>query len=258
MTGSSLTKLPLWPDTPGPTLTLHPTTAAPPRGAVMVIPGSGYHQLAEHEGTPVAERLAQAGFDAAVLRHRVHPDRHPAMIHDAQRGIRLMRCHSAIRAERYASLGFSAGGHLASTLAVHPERFVCPEDDLADAVPARPDAVVLAYPVIDLAGDAAHAGSRLGLLGDDPDPDDLALLCTHRHVQADTPPAFIWHGLLDCGVPPENALLYATACRRAGVPFDLHLYERADHGVGLAEQQPEVARWFDDCVLFLGRHLGQI
>ncbi|MEM6391727.1 MAG: prolyl oligopeptidase family serine peptidase [Planctomycetota bacterium] len=104
---------------------------------------------------------------------------------------------------------------------------------------------------------AGNFPATSGLLGPDPHPEDLALLSTHRHVKPGSPPAFIWHGLLDRGVPPENALLYATACRRADVPFDLHLYERADHGVGLAEHQPEVGRWFDDCVLFLHRHLGR-
>lgn len=144
----------------------------------MVIPGSGYHQLAEHEGAPVAERFARAGFDAAVLRHRVSPHRHPAMIHDAKRGVRLMRRHPAIRARRLAVLGFSAGGHLALTLAVHHSRFACADDDLADAVPARPDAVALAYAVIDMAGDAPPSGTASETMRVTSKPDPLTLTGT--------------------------------------------------------------------------------
>lgn len=229
----------------------------------MVLPGGGYHDLAEHESDIIAERLNAAGFDAAVLRYRRAPHhQHPAMIHDAQRGLRLLRQHPAIRAKRLAVLGFSAGGHLASTLAVHGERFTADHadhadhDDLAGRYAARPDAAVLCYPVIDMADPYTHAGSRVGLLGKTPDPALIQQLSNHRHVDADTPPTFLWHAADDEPVPMQNSLHFAAACREARVPVEMHLYETGGHGLGLAQDHPEAQAWFAACVSFLTRHLA--
>lgn len=222
----------------------------------MVCPGGGYEMLAAHEGEPIAERLNAAGFDAAVLTYRVAPHQHPAMIQDARRGLRLMRQHPMIRAEKIAVLGFSAGGHLASTLAVHHDRFPCTDDDLATTFNGRPDAAVLCYPVIDLLDDEiAHAGSRLNLLGPAPATELIDFLSTHRHVTAATPPAFLWHTAEDEAVVCDNSLLFAAGCRVAGVPVELHIYEQGPHGIGLAEDWPDARGWLEACVAFLGRHL---
>ncbi|MEO0514175.1 MAG: alpha/beta hydrolase [Planctomycetota bacterium] len=252
--------LPLWPDAGGdaeiPSLSLFPCDATP-RGGVMVLPGGGYHHLADHEGAVIAEQLNAAGFDAAVLRYRLAPDhQHPAMINDAQRGMRLMRQHPAIGATRLAVLGFSAGGDLASTLAVHGERFTTERDDLAGQYAARPDAVVLCYPVIDMADPYAHAGSRLGLLGESPDADLVQTLSNHRQVDANTPPTFLWHTAEDDAVPVHNSLMFAAACRDARVPVELHVYESGGHGLGLAADHAEAKAWWPACVSFLGRHLA--
>jgi acetyl esterase/lipase len=219
---------------------------------VLVLPGGGYNMCAEHEGQPVAERLADSGLSAAVLQYRHGPKhRHPAPVHDVLRAVRVLRRHGW----RYiALLGFSAGGHLAATAAVHHPRLVCDEDDLAPDVPAGPDALVLAYPVIDLVGAAAHTGSRASLLGPDPAPELLELLSLHRHVTDRTPPVFLFHTSDDPAVPLENSLLMAGACRSAGVPVELHSYESGPHGVGLAPQTP-LASWFDHARAFLQRHL---
>ncbi|MEM7625503.1 MAG: alpha/beta hydrolase [Planctomycetota bacterium] len=248
----------LWPDMAGgPGLKLYPTTDTKPRGGVMVCPGGGYGSHAPHEGEPVAERLNAAGFDAAVLTYRVAPHRHPAMLHDARRGLRLMRQHPAIRSPKIAVLGFSAGGHLASTLTVHHGRFPSDIDEFAATVNGRPDAAILCYPVIDLVDNAiAHAGSRLNLLGPEPDADLLELLTTHRHVAADTPPTFLWHTAQDASVVCDNSLRFAEACRVAGVPVEMHIYEEGSHGIGLAEDHPEARGWFDACAGFLDRHLN--
>ncbi len=251
----------LWQDFDGdgelPSLALYPCDAAQPRGGVMVLPGGAYHHLADHEGRPIAERLNDAGFDAAVLRYRLAPDhQHPDMINDAQRGMRLMRQHPAIRATRLAVLGFSAGGHLASTLAVHGERFASDRDDLTGRYAARPDAAVLCYPVIDMADLNTHSGSRLGLLGESPDAELVQTLSNHRQVDADTPPTFLWHTADDDAVPVHNSLMFAAACRQARVPVELHVYESGRHGLGLADDHPEAQAWWPACVSFLGRHLA--
>lgn len=252
--------LDLWTTSPGegeaPSLTLYPTTQTPPRGGVMVLPGGGYQHLADHEGSSIAVRLNEAGFDAAVLRYRLAPHhRHPDMIHDAQRGMRMMRQHPAIRAEKIAVLGFSGGGHLASTLAVHAERFTAEADDLAGRVSARPDAAVLCYPVIDMAGPHSHSGSCDALLGPMPDAKLIQQLSNDQHVGGDTPPTFLWHTADDESVPIHNSLMFAAACREARVPVELHVYESGNHGLGLADDHPAKA-WFPACVEFLARHLN--
>ena len=257
--------LPLWPDgaqVPGrrPTLTLYPAPGAAGAATVLVLPGGGYERLGDHEGAPVALRLNEHGLHAAVLHYRLGPaHRHPAMLDDARRGVRLLRARAADRGlepAEVAVLGFSAGGHLASTLAVHPDLRPSPEDDLRHRHSARPDALVLCYPVIDLDGPWTHAGSRRALLGDDADEASAALLSTQRHVSPATPPTFLWHSADDDEVPVGNSLEFAGACRRHGVPIELHVYESAPHGLGLADDRPDVRTWMDHCVAFLRRHLS--
>lgn len=260
--------LPIWPNSERsdpkdrPTLTLY-RAANPTAGgaAVLVLPGGGYAHLAPHEGEPIALWLNDRGFHAAVLHYRLGPrHRHPAMIQDAQRAIRLMRDHArewGINAKAIGVLGFSAGGHLASTLAVHYDHFHFAGDDLAGVHPARPDAAVLCYPVIDMAGTAAHTGSRGNLIGDTGSNELLDLLSTHRHVTPETPPTFLWHTADDAAVPLANALGFAQACRDNSVPVELHVYESGRHGLGLATDFPEVRTWTGHCAAFLKRHLAK-
>lgn len=227
-------------------------------GAVLVLPGGGYGGLADHEGPAIAQWLNANHFHAAVLRYRLQPNRHPAMINDAQRGLRLLRANAqrfSIDPQSIAVLGFSAGGHLASTLATHFDRFDCPDDDLVGKVSARPDAAVLCYPVIDMQGPFTHTGSRANLLGAAPDPALMAMLSNHEQVSPKVPPTFLWHTSDDAGVPMENSLLFAMACRKHGVPVEVHSYESGRHGLGLAEGSPDVAPWTDACLRFLRRHL---
>ena len=254
--------IPLWAgDASGPTLTPQIAKAATSHVAVMVCPGGGYGGLADHEGPVIADAFNAAGFHASVLRYRVAPHQHPSMIHDALRGMRMMRANAATyfpdhTPTHFAVLGFSAGGHLVSTVATGYDRFPCDADDLSVTVNARPDAVVLCYAVVDFEGEHTHEGSRRNLLGARAsDPAWRAQLNAVNHVTPDSPPAFLWHTVADQAVPVENSILYAQACRRNKVPFAMHIFPEGQHGVGLATDMPDVAEWFKHCCLFLNHHV---
>ncbi len=240
------------------------------RGCVLICPGGGYQRVSQREWAKVAGWLNGCGYDAAVLRYPVastHPTPlHPGPIHDATRGVRLLRHHGrewGLHTHKLAALGFSAGGHLAATLAVAPNQFIAPGDDLAASVSAAVDAVVLCYPVIDLLDPAIlHRGSRNHLIGDPafaPEPEEhaaiAAQLSPNLHITPAAPPAFLWHTVDDAKVPVENAFRYALACRRAGVPFELHAFETGQHGLALAQTNPDIAPWRILCERFLQRHL---
>jgi acetyl esterase/lipase len=196
------------------------------------------------------------GMHAAVLEYRLKPNSHPKMIHDAQRAMRIIRERAdawRVDESAVAVLGFSAGGHLASTLAVHYDEFANSQDDLI-SISARPDAAVLCYAVIDL-GTFAHQGSLTSLLGESQDASLIQKLSNHEHVTEDTPPTFLWHTAEDPAVHMNNSLQFAMACKANGVPVELHVYEAGRHGLGLAEELPGVATWASHCVAFLKRHL---
>lgn len=266
-----LAPIPLWPgatlpaDDPAavPALTFYPAKASESASCVLICPGGGYGHLAPHEGGPVAEAFNARGLHAAVVTYRLGSagHRHPAMLQDAQRAMRLIRRHAkdwGIQPQAVAVLGFSAGGHLASTLTVHWERFVCEKDDLAANFSARPDAAILCYPVLFLAGQWAHQGSSRNLLGEQADPQLLELLSTPNHVTSELPPCFLWHTADDPVVAVQNSLFFTAACREAKVPVELHVYESGRHGLGLALDRPDIATWMDHAVAFLRRHLQEV
>jgi acetyl esterase/lipase len=246
---------PLWPDgAPGalgkatgdafhagdvPTITLYAPDPARANGAaVIVCPGGGYGFLAtEHEGKDVALWLNTLGVTALVLKYRLGPQyHHPAMLQDAQRAIRTVRARANewhLDPHRVAVLGFSAGGHLASTVATHFDNGQPDASDPLDRPSCRPDLAILIYPVIALATPYGHAGSLKSLLGDRPAQELIESLSNERQVTPDTPPTFLAHTNEDTGVPAENSLLFALALRKAGVPVELHLFEKGPHGLGL-------------------------
>src|SRR5437660_2563378 len=207
-----------------------------PGAAVIVCPGGGYTHLADHEGQPVAEWLNSIGITAFVLKYRLGPRyHHPAPLQDAARAIRTIRAHAAewkIDPERIGIIGFSAGGHLASTIATHFDSGKPDARDLIERVSSRPNLAVLIYSVITMR-EKTHAGSKKNLLGDNPAPELIALLSNEEQVTKETPPVFLVHAMTDTAVPVENSLMFAAALRKAGIPFELHVYERGPHGFGL-------------------------
>jgi len=255
--------IPLWPGSlaremnaeppDAPALTLYPHAGA--RAAVLVLPGGGYGALAAHEAEPVAQWLNSLGIASGVLRYRLGPRyRHPAMRDDVNRGIRLMRHHTAelgLTGSKIGVLGFSAGGHLAATASTQFSAGDAHASDAVERQSSRPDASILVYPVITLRHPHTHGGSRLNLLGPDASEALVDEMSAERRVTRDTPPTFLFHTVDDPAVPVENALLYADALRRHGVIFEMHLYQTGHHGVGLARENPVLRTWTERCADWL-------
>lgn len=269
------TEIPLWPNgTPGalgkdakdiPTLTVFLPKSETPTAAMVVCPGGGYGGLAPHEGHDYALWLNEQGIAAFVLKYRLGSAgyRHPAMLQDAARAIRTVRARASewnVSSNRVGIIGSSAGGHLTSTLLTHfNSSFNKPADstDPIDAVSCRPDLGVVCYPVITMDGPSVHSGSRKNLLGEDPSPELVSELSNQLHVTKDTPPTFIWHTAEDKGVKVENSLLFAEALAKAGVPFEIHVYEKGAHGLGLGSKNYDPAKWLEwthDCNIWLKAH----
>lgn len=241
---------PLWPDGPPgaattpadkavPTLTVfQPPKNVPRSGALVIVcPGGGYGMLAPHEAEPIAEWLNSLGITAAILRYRHGSNNpHPNPLSDASRAIRLARANGAqwqIDPNRVAILGFSAGGHLASSAGTH---FDAGKPDAADTVEhasSRPDRMILIYPVISMREPLVHGGSKRNLLGANPDPALVASLSNESQVTPETPPTFLVHTADDSVVGASNSLEFALSCQRARVPVELHLFEKGPHGFGL-------------------------
>jgi acetyl esterase/lipase len=215
--------------------------------AFIVCPGGGYQHLAPHEGAPVAQWLNTLGIQSFVLKYRLGPTyRNPIEMGDVQRAIRLIRANAAqwgIDPKRIGILGFSAGGHLASTAATHFDDGNVQVTDPVDRVSCRPDLTILIYPVISMSNVYVHSGSRTMLLGDHPDPELEKLMSSDLQVTPKTPPCFLVHGADDRTVPVENSLLFAMACHKNKVPFELHIFQHGPHGFGLGGTDRELKTW---------------
>lgn len=247
---------------PQDTPTLTPWLAPPERatGAAMVVcPGGGYASLAPHEGDDYARWLNELGISAFVLRYRLgsHGYRHPAMLHDAARAVRLVRARAGewkVDPQRVGIIGSSAGGHLASTLMTHFDAGDPRSTDTVERQSSRPDLGILCYPVISF-GKKGHRGSKRNLLGENPPEELVRLLSNELQVTTATPPAFLFHTAEDRVVPVENSLLFAEALAARGVPFALHVYPKGAHGLGLGTVHPTDAAkrhpWTSQCELWL-------
>ncbi len=250
--------MPLWPDAaPGakgaqpediPSIQLYQPPADKGSGAAIVVcPGGGYRVLAPHEGHDVAVWLNSIGVTAVVLKYRLAPKYgHPSPMLDALRAIRTARAKASewkIDPNRIGIMGFSAGGHVASTAATHFDPGDPNAADPIEKMSSRPDLLILGYPVVTMTQPSAHLGSRQNLIGKEPTQELIDLMSNEKQVTEKTPPTFFFHTEDDKGVPVENSLMFAAALRKAKVPYELHVYETGRHGVGLAATIPALSTW---------------
>ena len=226
-----------------PTLTIFlPAKEKSNGSAVIVCPGGGYWMLADKlEGSEYAQFLANHGVTAFLLKYRLASSgyRHPAMWMDAARAIRYVRFNSqkwGVDVNKVGIIGSSAGGHLVSSVLTHYELENPKVTDPIDRLSSRPDFGILCYPVI-TSGEFANKGTIEHLLGKEPSEGMLEYVSSEKQVDKNTPPCFIWHTFEDEIVPVENSLFFAAALRKAGVPFDLHIYEKGIHGLALAGER---------------------
>jgi acetyl esterase/lipase len=235
--------------------------ARPNGAAALVIPGGGYIRVViDKEGLEIAPRLLDAGVTVFLMRYRLPAEgwaqRSDVALQDVQRAMRLIRANATrlgIDPQRVTAMGFSAGGHVAASVATrHADKVYAPIDD-ADRLDARPDLSVLMYPVITMALPHAHKGSRTALLGDAPTPEQEVAHSLHRQVNAAVPPTFIVHAADDPSVPVENSLDYIAALRAAKVPCEAHIFEEGGHGFGIRFVRDKPASAWPDLFLTWAR-----
>ena len=236
-------------ETDKPSLRYYAPWRGNPSGcAVIVAPGGGYVMLAaNHEGRQVANWFNSMGVAAFVLTYRLGPKyHHPIELGDAQRAIRLVRACAKefnILPDRVGIMGFSAGGHLASTAATHFDGGNSGAEDPIERASSRPDFVILGYPVISLSAPYTHSGSAKSLLGEKPDPRLLEDLSNELRVTSQTPPTFLISTSEDTAVPAENSVAFYLALHKAGVPAEMHIFEKGPHGVGLDLGDAALSEW---------------
>ena len=232
-----------------PTLSIFLPEKAKANGTgVVICPGGGYVHLAfDYEGTDVARWFNTLGVAGFVLKYRLGPRYHyPAQFQDVERALRIVRSRAeefGVSTDRIGVMGFSAGGHLASTAGTHFDNGNPDAADPIDRAGSRPDFMILAYPVITLLPPYAHEGSRHFLLGDNPDPELVKKLSNELQVTAQTPPTFIFQTDADKTVPSMNSVMFYEALHKAGVPAEMHIFERGHHGMGFAENDPALSIW---------------
>ena len=247
-----------------PTLTPYLPQANPSHTAVIVAPGGGYAHLSAQEADS-ARWLAAHGVAAFVLKYRLGPKYHaPVALGDALRAVRMVRANAAkygVARDHIGMLGFSAGGHLAASAATLFDADLHLADDTTldriDSESGRPDFLVLAYPVIAMAGPYAHTASRTNLLGEQPNPALERRFSADLHVTPQTPPTFLYATTDDPVVPVMNSVLFYSALVRNHVPAEMHLYAHGPHGTGLAQGFPDLKSW-PDLLLVWMRTLGMM
>jgi acetyl esterase/lipase len=226
-----------------------------PRPCVVICPGGGYRLLSmEKEGYEVARYFNNLGIHACVLVYRLEEYGYPAPLIDTTRAIRMIRAKARewnVRSDQIGIMGFSAGGHaaaLASTLFNSPDTNA---GDAMDSISPRPDFSILVYPVLSTERGVAHEGSVRALLGEGASPERRAQFSLDKRVNSETPPTFIMHSADDASVPVENALKYAAALSAHSIPFSLHVYPFATHGMGMRPGFGSASSWPDALTTWL-------
>lgn len=228
-------------------------------GAIVIFPGGGYGGLSiSHEGHDVARWANAMGMAGIVVsyRHRGRGYGHPAPMLDAQRAIRLTRSKSAewgIDPAKIGVLGFSAGGHLATTVLTRFDSGREETEDPIERLSCRPDFGVVCYAVVAFNKCYTHKGSQRNLLGEDASPELVRSLSNEQQVRADTPPCFVWHTAEDEPVPAENGIQFYSALLRNKVPAELHVFPEGRHGIGLGKDVPGPNQWPELCHNWLTR-----
>ncbi len=224
--------------------------------AVVICPGGGYWVLAYRwEGTDVARALNAKGIAAIVLKYRLPVsnnsiERHKSPLLDAKRAMRLVRSHAKewnIESNKIGIMGFSAGGHLASTLSTHFDSGNSDSKDAVERLSCRPDFSILIYPVISFAGAYAHKGSAKALLGENASQEMINSFSNELQVTKNTPPTFLVHSEDDKAVPIKNSLVYYEALQKNNISAEMHLYPYGGHGYSLAIGKGHLSTWMDRC-----------
>jgi len=228
--------------------------------AIVICPGGGYGILAyDWEGTDIAKWLNSKGIAAIVLKYRlpnsksnVVPQLSPLL--DAQRALRTVHANAQkwnIKKNQIGIMGFSAGGHLASTAGTHFDNGDANAADSVDRLTSRPDFMILMYPVISMSKTYMHQGSRNNLIGANPDSALAKYYSNDLQVTKETPPTFIVHATDDAGVPVENSLSFYQALKTNKVAAEMHIYPYGGHGFGLAVGKGYLNTWTDRCIDWL-------
>ena len=241
-----------------PKLLRYPATEANRTGtAIVVCPGGGYGGLAmDHEGDQIGKWCQSIGISAFILdyRHRGKGYGHPNPMLDVQRAIRAVRANAAkwnVDPQRIGVMGFSAGGHLASTAGTHFDAGNADSSDPVEKMSCRPDFMILGYPVIQFDAESTHKGTQQNLLGDNPSEELLEYYSNEKRVTTETPRTFILQTDEDTVVPAENAVAFYLALRKHKVPAELHIYRKGPHGIGLAQNRPASETWPELCRIWI-------
>jgi acetyl esterase/lipase len=225
--------------------------------AVLIIPGGGYGIIAiDHEGYAIAKWLNENGIAGIVLKYRlpsdkIMSDKSIGPLQDAQEAMRIIRRNAGqwnVHPDKIGVMGFSAGGHLASTLSTHYGEQVY---EVKDGVSARPDFSILIYPVITFDETFTHLGSRKNLIGENPSPDQVRSFSNELQVNSKTPPAFLIHSSDDKVVPVKNSVSYYTALQQNNVTSEMHIFQKGGHGYGMGRSKGTEIQWPALCLNWL-------
>ena len=225
--------------------------------AVVICPGGGYGFVSmDREGTQIADWLNSIGVAAFIVNYRQNGTgyNYPAPLQDAQRAVRIVRARAKewnIDPKRIGIMGFSAGGHLASSISTHFQNNYYDAKDAIDKASCRPDFMVLLYPVITMDDSFTHSGSKRNLLGRDPDPNLVETFSNEKQVTSNTPPTFLVHSSEDNAVPVQNTISFYLALLKAGVPAEMHIYQKGSHGSAIEKKFGMISTWPERCAQWM-------